>query len=66
MTSRFPATRSVTHAHRLPGVIVDSLSDIVRVTLLSGQETFRLVAPMLTAKVNLARWVMAPKVSPTS
>lgn len=55
MAAGHPATATVTHAHRLPGVIVGFLSDVIEVTSLSEQEDYRLAASMVTAWVDLAR-----------
>jgi len=55
MAARIPAIGDVTQAHRLPGVVVGLLFDIVEVTVLFRQETYRLATPIRVAWTNLAR-----------
>ena len=62
MAARIPATRIVTHAHRLPGVIVGFLFDIAEVTSLTRLETYQLATTVFTARMYLTHWLAASEV----
>ena len=49
LAAGIPATGTVTHAHRLPGAIVDFLFDATEVTFLTRLETYRLVTACIVA-----------------
>jgi hypothetical protein len=53
MAARIPAIRTVTHAHRPPGVIVSFLFDIVQVTSSTRLETYRLATSILHPERSL-------------
>jgi hypothetical protein len=49
LAAGIPATGTVTHAHRLPGAIVDFLFDTTEVTFLTRLETYRLATTCIVA-----------------